>query len=371
MSTPAANTTLSGSAVTFSWSAGTSASAYWLDVGTLPGQGNIFASQLASSITSQTVSEIPTSGNTIYVRLWTQLSGAWQYNDYTYAASKSGGSKAVMSTPAANTTFSGSAVTFTWSAGTGATAYWLDVGTVQGQGNVFASQLVSSITSQTLNGIPTNGNTIYVRLWTQLSGGWQYNDYAYTASNSGGSKAVMSTPAANTTLSGSAVTFTWSAGTGATAYWLDVGTVQGQGNILAAQLASSVLTETVNGIPTTGGSMYVRLWTQLNGGWQYNDYSYTAASLATLAAISSPAPGSPLSGSSVTFSWSAGTGASAYWLDVGTIPGQGNVFASQLASSITSQTVNGIPTNGGTIYVRLWTQISGAWQYRDYSYMAL
>jgi hypothetical protein len=89
------------------------------------------------------------------------------------------------------------------------------------------------------------------------------------------------------------------------------------------------------------------------------------------AVMSTPAANTTLSGSAVTFSWSAGTGASAYWLDVGTIPGQGNVFASQLAWSITSQTVNGIPTNGGTIYVRLWTQISGAWQYRDYSYMAL
>jgi hypothetical protein len=276
---------------------------------------------------------------------------------------------AAVSIPAPGSTFSGSAVTFTWSVGTGATAYWLDVGTVQGQGNIFAAQLAPSVTSQAVNGIPTNGGTIYVRLWTQLSGIWQYHDYSYSAANFG-TLAAMSNPAPGSTLSGSAVTFTWSAGTGATAYWLDVGTVQGQGNIFASQLASSVLSQTVSGIPSNGSTIYVRLWSQLNGAWQYNDYTYTVANPGTLAAMSSPAPGSAFNGSSVTFTWTAGTGASAYWLDVGTIQGQGNIFAGQLAPSVTSQTVNGIPTNGGTIYVRLWSQISGAWQYHDYIYTA-
>jgi hypothetical protein len=27
-----------------------------------------------------------------------------------------------------------------------------------------------------------------------------------------------------------------------------------------------------------------------------------------------------------------------------------------------------LPTDGSTLYVRLWSQIGGAWQYADYSY---
>ncbi len=62
-----------------------------------------------------------------------------------------------------------------------------------------------------------------------------------------------------------------------------------------------------------------------------------------------------LSGSCVTFTWTAGAGALAYWLDVGTVQGQGDISAGQLSASTTSVTVNGIPTAGATIYVRRWT----------------
>ncbi len=366
MSNPVPGFTLTGSSVTFSWTAGSGATAYWLDVGTVQGQGNISAGQLASSVTSETVNGIPTTGVTVYVRLWTMLNGAWQYHDYTYTAF-SLGTLAAMSNPGPGSTFTGASVTFSWTAGSGATAYWLDIGTVQGQGNISAGQLASSVTSETVNGISTTGGTIYVRLWTMLNGAWQYRDYTYMAANLG-TLAAMSNPGPGSTFTGASVTFSWTAGSGAAAYWLDVGTVQGQGNISAGQLASSVTSATVNGIPTTGGTIYVRLWTMLNGAWQYHDYTYTAANPGTLAVMSAPAPGSTLTGSSVTFTWTAALGASAYWLDVGTVQGQGNISAGQLAFSVTSETVSGIPTTGGTIYVRLWTMLNGAWQYHDYTY---
>jgi len=354
MSTPSPGSALSGSTVTFTWSAGVSASAYWLDVGTIQGQGTILAANVGL-VTSKVVGGIPTTGGTIYVRLWTLLGGTWQYNDYTYT----GATTAAMSTPAPGSTLSGSTVTFTWSAGVGASAYWLDVGSVQGQGNLFA-QNVGLVTSKAVSGIPTTG-TIYVRLWTLINGNWSYHDYTYTAGN----KAVITTPMPGSTLSGSTVTYTWSAGVGASAYWLDVGTVQGQGNIFG-QNVGLVTSQVVSGIPTNGSAIYVRLWTLLGGTWQYNDYTYTAAGKA---AMSSPAPGSTLSGSTVTFSWSAGSGASAYWLDVGTVQGQGNIFGQNVGLA-TSQVVSGIPANGGTIYVRLWTLVGGTWQYNDYTYTA-
>jgi hypothetical protein len=272
---------------------------------------------------------------------------------------------APMTTPAPGAGLTGSTTTFTWSAGSGASAYWLDVGTARGQGNIFAAN-VGLVTSRTVSGIPINGGTIYVRLWTQLGGTWYYNDYTYTATSP--LKAAMSTPAPGSVLGGSTTTFTWSAGSGASAYWLDVGTAQGQGNIFGGNVGL-VTNQVVNGIPTNGSTIYVRLWTQLAGVWQYYDYTYTAASSVLTAVMLTPAPGSVLTGSTTTFTWSAGIGASAYWLDVGTAQGQGNIFAANVGL-ITSQAVNGIPTNGGTIYVRLWTQRAGVWQYSDYTYTA-
>ena len=99
--------------------------------------------------------------------------------------------------------------------------------------------------------------------------------------------------------------------------------------------------------------------------WKYNDYAYTAAKKAEM---SSPAPGSTLA-SSTTFTWSAGSGAVAYWLDVGSSIGQGTYFT-QSVGLATSRTVRGIPTNGSTVYVRLWTQIAGVRSYNDYTYIA-
>lgn len=362
MLTPAPGSVLSGSNVTFTWSSSTGALAYWLDVGTVQGQGDIFAQNVGLA-TSQAVAGIPTDGSTIYVRLWTLLGGVWQFNDYTYTA-LGGNSKAVMQIPASGSVLSGASVTFTWSAGTGASTYWLDVATVQGLGDIFA-QNVALATSQTVSGIPTDGSTIYVRLWTLLGGVWQFNDYTYTAGG-GNTKAVMITPMPGSGLSGASVTFTWSPGIGAATYWLDVGTARGGFDIFS-QGAALATSQSVTGIPTDGSTIYVRLWTAASGTWQYNDYTYKAAGGLSKAEMVTPVNGSTLSGSGITFTWSAGIGAAAYWLDVGTAPGGFDLF-SQGTGLATSQSVSGIPTNGSTIYVRLWTVVGGVWQFNDYTY---
>jgi hypothetical protein len=272
-----------------------------------------------------------------------------------------------MLTPAANTVLSGATVTFTWSTASGAAAYWLDVGSALGQGNIFG-QNVGLATSQTVNGMPVDGSTVYVRLWTMLGGIWQFSDYTYQAGSTT-AKAVMSIPAPATILGGASVTFTWSPATGATAYWLDVGSAQGQPNIFGQNVALAT-SQTVNGMPLDGSTVYVRLWTQLGGNWLFNEYTYQAAGGISKGAITSPAPGSALSGASATFVWSAGSGATtAYALLVGTAPGLGNIFVKNIPTG-TSQTVNGLPVDGSTVYVKLWTGSGGVWQFNDYTYKA-
>ena len=122
--------------------------------------------------------------------------------------------KAVMSSPAPGSVLGGSSVTFTWSAGAGATAYWLDVSTVQGVaqglGNIFA-QNIGLATSKTVTGLPVNGAPVYVRLWTMLNSGWQSNDYTYTASTlSGMPAAVQAQPASGSGTSPTNVSFQFS-----------------------------------------------------------------------------------------------------------------------------------------------------------------
>jgi hypothetical protein len=364
MTSPAPGSTLSGSSVTFTWSAAAGAVAYWLDVGSAQGQANIFGQNVALA-TSQTLNGIPTDGSTLYVKLWTLLDGAWLSNDYTY---KAGGTntKAVITSPASGSTLSGASATFTWSAAAGAGAYWLDVGSAQGQGNLFG-QNVGLATSQTVNGLPTDGSTVYVKLWTLLGGTWPSSDYTYKA-GAGSTKAAMLIPAPTTVLGGASVTFTWSAGSGATAYWLDVGSAQGQANIFGQNVALAT-SQTLNGIPTDGSTLYVKLWTLRGGAWQFNDYTYKAAGGNTKSVITSPVPSSALSGSSVTFTWSTVSGAVVYWLNVATVAGGSNLY-NQSSGLTTSQTVTGLPSDGSTIYVRLWTGSTSGYQYNDYTFKA-
>ena len=85
-------------------------------------------------------------------------------------------------------------------------------------------------------------------------------------------------------------------------------------------------------------------------------------------ALTTPAPGSTLTGSSVGFGWSAGAHVTAYQLLLGTTGvGSSNVYNSG-STTATSVNVTGIPTTGGTLYARLSSEISGTWTSADYTY---
>src|SRR5207245_651399 len=80
------------------------------------------------------------------------------------------------------------------------------------------------------------------------------------------------------------------------------------------------------------------------------------------AQIGSPAPGTQLPSTTVTFTWNSVAGADGYWLDVGTVLAQGNICASGPITA-TGFTCAGIPTTSSvsTIYVQLWTHSNGVW----------
>lgn len=85
--------------------------------------------------------------------------------------------------------------------------------------------------------------------------------------------------------------------------------------------------------------------------------------------LTSPPPGSTLRGSTATFSWTAGGGVTAYWLYVGTTLGNGDLYNSnQLSATTLSRTAYYLPTDGRTIYVRLWWYTASGWSYADSSF---
>ena len=89
-------------------------------------------------------------------------------------------------------------------------------GTSQGANNLYG-QSRGLNRSVALTNLPTNGSTVYVRLWTRFAGGWQYSDTTYRASTTaaaapgGGTtaaaKAALTSPTPGATLTGSTQTF--------------------------------------------------------------------------------------------------------------------------------------------------------------------
>jgi hypothetical protein len=88
---------------------------------------------------------------------------------------------AQMVSPVPGTTLPGNDVTFTWSNVNA--DYFLDIESVPGAHDIFYA-LVSKQNFVHLLNLPTNGQTIYVTLWTQIHGQWQTPlQYTYTAAS--------------------------------------------------------------------------------------------------------------------------------------------------------------------------------------------
>ena len=277
---PAPNSTLTGSSVTFQWSASGSATGYWIDVGSAAGGSQYFQSgSLSTSTLSMLVNGLPTDGSTVYVTMYSQINGQWVSNAYTYTAFGQANSLGVLTTPAPGSMLPGSSVTFAWTAGSGATGYWLDIGSTPGGHDYYQSNNLGNVLTTTVNSLPTDGSTVYVTLYSYIGGQWLSNAYTYTAFSAASGQGVLTTPAPGSTLPGSTVTFGWTAGTGATSYWLDIGSAPGGNQYLQSGDLGNVLTVTANNLPTDGSTVYVTLYTKIGGTWYHTGYMYTAAPL--------------------------------------------------------------------------------------------
>jgi hypothetical protein len=237
-------------------------------VGTTPGAHDIrYGGRHTDTFIS--VSGIPFNGAPIYVRLYTIYGNTLEYIDYTYTAA----AEATMITPAPSSTFTGLSQTFNWNGATNATGYSLNLGTTgPGSYDLYFGGLHTS-TSLTVNGLPSNGETIYARLFTSYNGTLGFVDYTYNAT----APATMTTPIPSTQFGGTSQTFNWSTASGATGYALWLGTTGPGSNDLFYGGLHPTTSVTVNGLPTGGQTIYARLYTNYNGVLESIDYTYTSA----------------------------------------------------------------------------------------------
>jgi streptogramin lyase len=361
LTSPTPGSTLGSYNVSFAWTAGSFVTSYEIRVGTAGiGSSNIFDRFGASPLT---VNFIPTSGGTLYVALLSYFNGApTQTVNYTFTEATS---KPAALTFPTDRTLAGSSVTFTWSTGNLVSDYELWVGTTEASSSNIYRSAWTTATSATVSNIPTSGGTAFVRLYSKINGAAKFTDYTFTESGGPALKAALTAPTVST-LSGSGQTFTWSAGAGVSKYGLRIGTTSPGSDDIYNAFPTTALTASVSGIPTSGATLYVRLYSNIDQAWQFTDYTFTEAGGPPVAAVLTAPTGTALSGSGQTFTWTAGVGVTEYELWVGTTnQSSSNIYQSGWTTS-TSATVNNIPTTGGKVYVRLCSRIDGAWQFTDY-----
>ncbi|MGB8259299.1 MAG: NHL repeat-containing protein, partial [Terracidiphilus sp.] len=176
-----------------------------------------------------------------------------------------------LSTPTPGTILPGSTATFTWNPGAGATKFRLRLGTTSGASDVY-SGVQTTGTSAAVTSLPTAGGQLYASLDYLVGSTWSTVQTTYTAA----SPSALVSPAPNSTLSGSSVTFSWSPGADATLYRFRVGTSLGAMDLYNGPQTTD-LSAAVTGLPAFGVTLYARLYSQVSGVWITTDYTYTEA----------------------------------------------------------------------------------------------
>jgi len=282
-----------------------------------------------------------------------------------------------LTSPKPDTPLSGSSATLEWSPnGANITDWWLYVGSSPGALNYHNSgSLLASDLDQLVTGLPTDGSQLYATLWFKRSGddSWYSTEQMFTAT---GSRPSLDDPTPGNELFGSTQTFSWlDNGAQATNFWLYIGSDVGLNDYDNSGDLGSALKWTATQLPNDGVSpVYVRLWYRnLQGTWLYIDERYTAGSNGAITPVlSSHVTGDTLAGATDTFSWSAnGSGATNYWVSVGSVQG-GTQYYSKSVGMAESVTIETLPTNGGTVWMRLWyrSDLSDSWQFIDHSLKA-
>ena len=275
-----------------------------------------------------------------------------------------------ITSPASDAKLTDSTVIFVWNGnGQPVDRWWLFIGSKAGRRDYFNSGSLGTRLSTVVTGLPADESQLHVRLWFRIGATWEFEDFSYTAAIRRNPTIIAPVP--GSVLPGSNATFEWTAdGAAVTQWWLYVGSRLGGPDIFNSGSLGTNVSVPVSGLPTDSRQVHVRLYYRINGNWQSSDFQYTAAT-ASASQITSPAPNSVLTGSTVTFQWSANVSAVKWWwMYIGDEPGTDNWYNQGWQGSHLSTTVNGLPTDGRPIHVRFLFLIGENWQTTDYLYTA-
>ena len=248
------------------------------------------------------------------------------------------------------------------------TAYWIDAWSTRAATSTSSRQPAER---QLVTGLPTDGSTVYITLWSLLNGNWVYNEYTYTAYSLSSGAGQITNPMPGSTLPGTTVTFNWSMGSQSTAYWLDLGSTPGGNQYFQSGNLGNVQQVTVNGCHPMAARSTPTLYSLIGGQWIANSYTYTAYSLSNGLAVMTLPPNNMesrrhpgdihLERRHECFGLLAGyreRRRRERYLPVGQ------------SGTAQTTTVYDMPNDGMEVYATLYTLINGQWYYNQYQYQS-
>lgn len=265
--------------------------------------------------------------------------------------------------PADGTTLPGASLSLTWG-DAGADGYLVTVGSSAG-GADLANLDVGTAVSTTITGLPTDGSTLYVTVWSDFDGAFLTDAHTYVAADPIPRKASLESPIDGATLPGAEATFTWSDAK-ADSYALVLSSTAEGSDLGTFGTAANRLV--VRSLPTDGRTIWATLHSKDGDTWRSDTHTYTAhdadPDLDLPAVLIEPAPGRTLTGRTLRFTWTD-PGASAYALTVV----QGTTELAHESGTGTATTVT-LPsgTAAGLIEVRLASELNGRWFSRTYTF---
>jgi alpha-tubulin suppressor-like RCC1 family protein len=257
-----------------------------------------------------------------------------------------------LTSPADGATVSTTSVTFQWETSSGATNYWLAV-TKASDNSIMVSKAVGNVTSDTESGFPNDGTTYKWVVAAGNSAGWSSASTMRTFTNGTAviipTSPILISPADGATVSGSSVTFQWADSNGATNYWLAV--IKASDNtVIINKAIGNVTSDAEIGFPNDGMTYKWVVAAGNSAGWSSASpirtfTNGTAMTVPPAPTLTSPVDGATVTGNSVTFQWSASTGATNYWLAV-VKASDNSVIINKAVGNVTSDTEAGFPNNG-------------------------
>lgn len=181
-----------------------------------------------------------------------------------------------------------------------------------------------------------------------------------------GPAALLLQPAAGQTIVQSATPFRWSPLAGAQAYYLWVGTSPGAKDVIdSGELPPEQLALSSTTLLPRDTTLYARLYRLVDGRWSFDvDIAFSAS--AEPADLLYPRAGMDLTEAALDqpFRWQLSAPATAYYLFVGTQPGQYDVVNSgeMPAPTATRDMLRGMPLNTW-LYARLHVLENGVWRH--------